>query len=41
MELWKEVMVEKSYEVLNKLKKEVDFVIIGGWASWFYTKYPC
>ena len=38
MELWNEIIVKKSYEVLNKLKKEIDFVIIGGWASWLYTK---
>ena len=38
MELWNEVVVEKSYELLNKLKKEFGFVLIGGWASWFYTK---
>ena len=38
MELWNEIIVEKSYDVLNKLKGEIDFVIIGRWASWFYTK---
>lgn len=38
MELWNERIVKESYEVLNKLKKDVDFVIIGGWASWLYTK---
>lgn len=38
MELWNEIVVEKSYELLNKLKKEFEFVLIGGWASWFYTK---
>ena len=38
MELWNEFVVEKSYEILNNLKEELDFVIIGGWASWLYTK---
>lgn len=38
MELWNELIVKKSYELLNKLKEEIDFVIIGGWASWLYTK---
>ncbi len=38
MELWNEEIVEKSYELLNKLKEEIDFVVIGGWASWLYTK---
>lgn len=38
MELWNEIIVERGYEILNKLKKEIDFIIIGGWASWFYTK---
>ena len=37
-ELWNEVVVEKSYEILNNLKAELDFVVIGGWASWLYTK---
>lgn len=38
MELWNEIVVEKSYNVLNRIKTELDFVIIGGWASWFHTK---
>ena len=38
MELWNEAVVQKSYDVLNKIKDELDFVIIGGWASWFHTK---
>ncbi|MBI2508222.1 hypothetical protein HYV89_04690 [Candidatus Woesearchaeota archaeon] len=38
MELWNETVVEKSYDILNKIKEELDFIIIGGWASWFHTK---
>lgn len=38
MELWNEIVVEKSHELLNNLKKEINFVIIGGWASWLYTR---
>ncbi len=38
MELWNEIIVEKSQKVLFQLKGEVDFVIVGGWACWLYAK---
>lgn len=38
MELWNEEIVKKSHDILDKLKGEVDFIIIGGWASWLHTR---
>jgi len=38
MELWNEVILEKSQTILFKLKGKIDFVLIGGWACWFYAK---
>lgn len=38
MELWNMVAVEKSEKILNELKKYGDFVLIGGWAVYFWTK---
>ena len=38
MEFWNEIIIDKSYEVLKKISKEIDFVLIGGWAIYFLTK---
>ena len=38
MELWNLNAVEKSEKILNEFKKIADFVLIGGWATYFYTK---
>lgn len=38
MELWNEAILEKSQKILFQLKGEIDFIIIGGWACWFYAK---
>ncbi len=38
MELWNDIIIEKSQRILFELKKEFDFVVIGGWAVWFYAK---
>ena len=38
MELWNELITEKSQRILYELKKEFDFILIGGWACYFYTK---
>ncbi len=37
-EFWNSAFTEKSFEVLKKLKGEFDFVLIGGWAVYLYTK---
>ncbi len=38
MEYWHNLITEKSWNVLQKIKKEFDFVLIGGWAVYLYTK---
>jgi len=38
MELWNEKAIEKSEKVLNELKKISDFVLVGGWAVFYYIK---
>ncbi len=38
MSFWNDAVVEKSYGILQKLKGRYDFVLIGGWAVWLYTR---
>ncbi len=38
MELWNDIITEKSQNLLFELKKISDFVLIGGWAVWLYTR---
>ncbi len=38
MEFWNDEVTDKSWEKLIALKKEIDFVLIGGWAVYLYTK---
>jgi len=38
MEIWNEAIVEKSWRLLQYLHRRYDFVLIGGWAIYFYTK---
>lgn len=38
MELWNEKAIEKSERILNELKKISNFVLVGGWAVFFWTK---
>ncbi len=38
MEYWNDIITEKSFEVLQKIKKEFYFILIGGWAAYLYTK---
>lgn len=37
MEYWNELITQKSWEYLHKLK-DIDFVLIGGWAAYLWTK---
>lgn len=37
MSYYHDLVVNKSWEELKKLKKEIDFLLIGGWAVYFYT----
>jgi len=38
MEYWNDRITEESWEKLILLKTKVEFVLIGGWASYLYTK---
>ena len=38
MEFWNNEIIEKSWEKLIELKSEIEFVLIGGWAVYLYTK---
>ena len=37
MEFWNDVATDKSWDVLINLKKETDFILIGGWACYLLT----
>ena len=38
MEYWSIIITQKSWDVLQKIRKELDFVLIGGWAAYLWTK---
>jgi len=38
MEYWNEIATQKSWEILQKIGKELDFVLIGGWAVYLWAK---
>jgi hypothetical protein len=38
MEFWNDIITEKSQKTLLELAKKTNFVLIGGWASWLYSK---
>lgn len=38
MEYWHAWAIEKSENLLKKLKGEIDFILIGGWAVYYITK---
>jgi len=37
MEFWHEIIIKKSFNLLQKFKKRYKFVLIGGWAVWLYA----
>ena len=37
MEFWNDFATDRSWEVLTGLKKEMDFILIGGWACYLLT----
>lgn len=37
MEFWNEIILEKSWKVLQKISNEFNFVLIGGWAVYLWT----
>lgn len=38
MEFWNEIAIDRSFKILQELRKDLDFVLIGGWAVYFLTK---
>ena len=38
MDYWHNLIVEKSWNVLQQLKGKFDFILIGGWASYLWTQ---
>ncbi len=38
MQYWHSILTEKSWNVLQNLIKEFDFILIGGWAIYLWTK---
>lgn len=38
MEFWNSLLTEKSWEILKKLRKDYNFILIGGWAIYLLTK---
>lgn len=38
MEYWNSLLTEKSWEILKELRKEYNFILIGGWAVYLWTK---
>lgn len=37
VEFWNSLLTEKSWSILQELKKEHDFILIGGWAVYLFT----
>ena len=37
-EFYQDLITQKSFEALQNLKREFDFILIGGWAVFLYTK---
>jgi hypothetical protein len=38
VEFWHDVLIEKSWAVLLELRKRYEFILLGGWAVYLYTK---
>ena len=38
MEYYHNLIIQKSWQLLQKLKQKYDFILIGGWAVFLYTK---
>lgn len=37
-EYWNSLLTEKSWEILQELERNLEFILIGGWAVWLLTK---
>lgn len=38
MEFWHDIAIDRSFKIMQELRKKIDFVLIGGWAVYFFTK---
>ncbi len=38
MEYWNSLLTEKSWKLLQEIKKKYNFILIGGWATYLWTK---
>jgi len=38
VEFWNDIAIDRSYKIMQELRKKMDFVLIGGWAVYFFTK---
>ena len=38
MEFWHDIITERSWKILQDIKREFDFILIGGWAVYLWTK---
>jgi hypothetical protein len=38
MEFWHDELIERSWKTLQELKKRYEFILVGGWAVYLYTK---
>jgi hypothetical protein len=38
VEFWNEIIIDKSFRILQELRRKIDFILIGGWAVYFLTK---
>ena len=38
MEFWNSQLTDKSWKVLQELRKKYNFILIGGWATYLWTK---
>lgn len=38
MEYWHDIITEKSWNLLQSINKKLDFIVIGGWAAYLWTK---
>src|SRR3989344_4490106 len=37
-EYWNSLLTEKSWQILQDLRREYNFILIGGWAVYLFTK---
>lgn len=38
MEYWNELVLEKSWNLLQSIKEKLNFILIGGWAVYLWTE---